>query len=131
VIMINNFNHVWYLQVSLSKSLCLVLVCAHQASLLPSTLYWSVYLYVPSWKSERPCVCVQRMPFFYWILEMFRQCGIYVFVFHFDTCYIIQRYIFFAMHNYTSSCMTYKNKRHFIWAMDMFTCTLHLSNMST
>ena len=61
-------------------------VWAHKTSLTPPHL---IEVLVPGQESERSCICVFReganrfclfLRFFYWILELFRQCGMPCFI---------------------------------------------------
>ena len=57
-------------------------VRAHEISLVPQLL---IEVPVPSQENERSCICVEGnrvyLLFFYWILKLFSQCGVYIYLF--------------------------------------------------
>jgi hypothetical protein len=85
-------------------------VWAHKTSLTPPC-FIEVPVPEPSQQSERPCICVSGhrfclfLPFFYKILELFRECGIFLFLFIYFVVFFWIIFSFLCIILYTIVCL--------------------------
>ena len=85
-------------------------IWAHKTSLTPPC-FIEVPVPEPSQQSERPCICVSGhrfclfLPFFYKILELFRECGIFLFLFIYFVVFFLIIFSFLCIILYTIVCL--------------------------
>jgi cellulose synthase/poly-beta-1,6-N-acetylglucosamine synthase-like glycosyltransferase len=99
-------------------------VWAHKTSLTPPC-FIEVPVPEPSQQSERPCICVSGhrfclfLPFFYKILELFRECGIFLFLFIYFVVFFLIIFSFLCIILYTIVCLIESDVQCCIWILQL------------